>query len=112
MNYLKRSLMAIAGACLLSVNANAYTFPADKTYHHPDVPEYTVTFRGSLRGISTMTPENDNTSSVCEFCWFDTCYSYIYIYDNKRTVYIDKVGMYIMIGDNLYEVPFTKRFEK
>lgn len=109
MNYLKRSIMAVAitSVCLLSASADAFTknlsarFPTT----HPNI-DYTITFKANFPPYPFSLEENEETEGTCSFCYNDhsfhnECWDYTYSWDGKKTFYVDQVGAIFHIKDNV-----------
>jgi hypothetical protein len=107
MNYLKRSIMAVAGVCLLSANADAYT--KNLYAQHPTYPQYNITFKPSFLPYP-LNDENEDSEGQCSICWHSNCWDFNYSYDGKKTFYIDGIGAITFYKDKIYtpfiNVPF------
>lgn len=100
--------MAIAGSCIISANALAGTFYG--TFQMANVPQYKITFYQNT--VNKFFGEQPEPEGKCRFCWLSDCYDFTYNWDGDKLVYIYNVGLYIIMNKTLFEIPFTKSFDK
>lgn len=109
MKKIKKSLLSLAVFCTITSSANAYTI--NKKFQMFGESNYTITFYPILPDRFFPTEQTKDTKGSCSFCWKDNCYWFTYSFDGEKTIYVDKIGIYIMFEDTLFELPFTKSFD-
>lgn len=110
MNALKRLMMAIASTFIIVSSVSAYT--TSLTVHYPGVPDYKIIFYENNPPYPFGDKEDENTEGKCSFCWFNDCWDYNYVFDGKKTFVVEKVGVFYLIKNSLFGIPFTMSFDK